>query len=289
MKIRALPGYFKSYPYEGSKSINSLKIDPCQLHNYGDWKQLYEAIPKDTYNKQYKLLLLARHGQGYHNAATERYGEDKWNSHWCSLLGDKYGSWVDAQLTPLGEGQVMMTGSKILVPIAKQLGFLPHRFFSSPLRRCLETYIGSWNEVLTRFKYPSTGGESIINVSIIEELRELLNGYTCNHRVPHHEALEQYQNFVTESGVTIHWNYEDGYPELDQLWTPTLRESFLELDTRTNKALEKILKNVTSDERFISITCHSYVIESILRVVDHPAVEKLGTAKIVPLVVEIEI
>lgn len=286
MKLRALPGYFQSFPNNECQNTDSQQTNPCGLLNHDNWSQLYTSIPKDTPTHQYKLLLLARHGQGFHNAATDRYGSEAWDSYWCSLPGDEHGSWVDSKLTDLGQRQVSETGSQILLPIVLQLGFLPHKFYSSPLRRCLETYIGSWGEVLS--VKTDMSQENEIHISIIEELRELFNGYTCNHRVPHSQAIKEYQHCKTHSGVQLNWKYEEGYPELDELWTPTLRESKAMIDQRISVALNKVLTPLTSDERFISVTCHAYVIESILRVVNHPCVDNLGTAKIVPLVIEIE-
>lgn len=286
MKLTALPGYFQSFPNNDCKHTDSQQINPCGLLNHDDWSQLYHSIPKDTPTRQYKLLLLGRHGQGFHNAATDRYGPEAWNSYWCSLPGDEYGSWVDSKLTDVGQRQVSETGSQILLPIVLQLGFLPHKFYSSPLRRCLETYIGSWGEVFS--VQPDMVEESETQIDIIEELRELLNGYTCNNRVSHSEAIKEYQNCKTQSGVQLHWRYKEGYPELDSMWTPTLRESETMMDQRTSVALDNILTPLTSDERFVSVTCHAYVIESILRITKHPSVDNLGTAKIVPLVIEIE-
>ncbi|CAL9728415.1 probable phosphoglycerate mutase Pmu1p [Monosporozyma unispora] len=287
MKIRALAGYFESFPNSECESTDSQYTNPCKPINHKDWRHLYSSIPPNTSTHEYKLLLLARHGQGFHNAATDKYGQEAWNSYWCSLPGDENGYWVDSKLTELGQKQVSETGSQVLLPIVLQLGFLPHKFYSSPMRRCLETFIGSWGEVFSA-KTDLINKNGILNIDIIEELREMLNGYTCNNRISHSEAIKQYQNYKTHSGVQLHWNYDDIYPELDAMWTSTLRETKSMMDERIMIALNKILTKSTSDEKLISITCHAYAIDSILRITYHPAIKHLGTAKVVPLIIEVE-
>lgn len=41
-----------------------------------DLKELQKKAPE---NVRYKLLFLARHGQGYHNYAVKKYGEEDWD------------------------------------------------------------------------------------------------------------------------------------------------------------------------------------------------------------------
>lgn len=287
MQIKALPGYFEAFPTENASPIDSRQINPLRLTpTHDNWKHLYTSIPPNTNTHEYKLVLLARHGQGFHNAATDRYGVEAWNNHWCSLEGDEFGPWIDSRLTPLGQEQVENTGASILVPIVKDLDKIPDKFFSSPLRRCLETYIGSWGKV---FANQPEAQESKVNVEIVELLREKFNGYTCNHRTDHSQVLSEYQDRkLTGSQWSVHWAYADGYPEKDTLWRPKLRESIQDIDGRLNRVLKQIFTNGTrSDDRFISITCHAHVIESILRITNHPAIDNLNTAKIVGIVVEI--
>lgn len=281
--FRALPGYFLAFPEEGSKSVDSNKINHLELVNHRSWKQLYDSIPKDTPTHEYKLLILARHGQGYHNAAIERYGEDKWDEYWSLLEGDEYGDWVDSKLTPVGKKQVYDTGSNVILPIVQDLGFLPHVYFSSPMRRCLETFIESWTPVFCKF-LPS---EAQVFPIILENLRETLGEHTCDKRVDHSIALQEYQNYKMKSGNVIHWIYPENYPEVDQLWRADWREPQTDMDTRVNNGLIEIFETLAPQEKFVSITCHSGVIGSILRDLKHPAIENLDTGKIVAVVVEV--
>lgn len=287
IQIKALPGYFAAYRTAESGDIDSTKVNHLDLINHTSWKELYANIPTDTDRHKYKLLVLARHGQGYHNAAILRYGQELWSKKWGILNGDEHGEWLDSKLTPLGKKQVSNTGKEILLPMIQDLKFLPHQFFSSPMRRCLETFIGSWNHVFEEFP-ELVDNQKPLQVKIFENLRETLNTHPCNERVNHSITVKEYQDYKTPSGVTVHWDYEDNYSEEDQLWSTDHWETKEEIDLRIRDGLASVFENVTSNDKLISITCHSKVIESILRITNHPAINKIDTAKIVCIVVEIE-
>lgn len=68
-----------------------------------------------------------------------------------TLKGDEYGEWLDSKLTPLGKTDVSNTGKEVLLLMIQDLEILPQKFFSSPMRRCLETFIGSWDYVFEKF------------------------------------------------------------------------------------------------------------------------------------------
>lgn len=42
----------------------------------------------------YKVVYLARHGEGYHNTAERKYGSEQWNCRWAMLNGDGVMTWV---------------------------------------------------------------------------------------------------------------------------------------------------------------------------------------------------
>lgn len=281
--FRALPGYFITFPNENAKPVDSSKINHLELNECKSWKQLYDSIPKDTPTHEYKILIVARHGQGYHNAAIDRYGEDKWDEYWSMLEGDEHGEWVDSKLTPLGKKQVFNTGSNVILPIIQDLGFLPHIYFSSPMRRCLETFIESWTPVFCRFLPPETE----VSPFILENLRETLGEHTCDKRVDHSIAVEEYQNYKMKSNNVITWKYSENYPEVDQLWSADWREPQSEMDARVNNGLIEVFEKLSPEEKLVSITCHSGVIGSILRNLKHPEIQNLDTGKIVAVVVEV--
>ncbi|CCH59718.1 hypothetical protein TBLA_0B09030 [Henningerozyma blattae CBS 6284] len=281
MQFKALPGFFKAYEEQNSKPIDSSKEDHLKFVHHKTWKDLYKSIPHNSSDIEYKLIILGRHGQGYHNAAIDRYGMDAWNKHWSLLDGDEYGEWLDSRLTPLGKKQVSRTGKEVLLPMVKGLGKYPDVYFSSPMRRCLETYVGSWGQVYKMVE----NDQKKLEITIIENLRETLGEHTCDKRVLHSEVISEYQNSKMESGHIAHWNYPKGYPEEDQLWFADWRETNEEMDVRVRSGLEELFSQVKSDERIVSLTCHSGVIDSVLRNLDHPAVENLDVGKSVIAVV----
>ncbi|CCF57948.1 hypothetical protein KAFR_0D03000 [Kazachstania africana CBS 2517] len=285
MIFEALPGYFAAFPDRNTKEVDSSKIDHNKLVNQDSWKQLYNSLPSDTDRTHYKLLVLARHGQGYHNAAIERYGQKEWDRYWSFLNGDEHGMWLDSKLTPVGKKQVTQTGSDFLAPLIEDIGILPQAFFSSPMRRCLETFLESWNQVFERENMNNDN----INVKVIENIRETLGEHPCDLRVPHSDAVGEYQDFKTNSGTMVQWNYEMGYPEEDQLYKPDHRETIQEMDERLHDGLSQIFNQLTIDDKFVSITCHAGVIQSILRNLKHPDVKNLNTGKTVCVVVKVSV
>ncbi|CCD26223.1 phosphoglycerate mutase family protein NDAI_0H00490 [Naumovozyma dairenensis CBS 421] len=294
-EFKSLPKYFHAFPRYGSPPIDSQMDDPLKLNNVfnNNWKQLYESIPKEDEFYSYKLLIIGRHGQGYHNAATIRYGWNEWDKYWSMLQGDEFSNWVDSKLTPLGERQVQIIGETVLLPMIKQLGFLPHVFFSSPLRRCLETFIGSWGVVFGSYMGNDTNNDGStrkhVNVEILENLRETLGKYTCNERVDRSVLLKEYQNFeMGNNNSSLCLKLDNDYPEVDRLWVTYPRESRSELDERIHKVLIELFSKITDEQRLISITCHAHVINSILRNLNHPPILNLETGKIVCTVVQVK-
>lgn len=281
--FRAVPGYFAGYASEGSGAVDSLEVD--HLQSIRDI-----VLPRDTATHSYKLFVIGRHGQGYHNAAIERYGQEEWDQYWSRFDGDQYGDWVDSRLTPLGKKQVADTGVRYLLPLTSRLGGArPDVFFSSPMRRCLETFAESWKPVFSRSEKTQQPSKVNVNVKVIENLRETLGVHPCDRRVPHSETLSEYQNYNYEDiDTTITWVYDEGYPEEDQMWQPDHRETDVEIDSRVNAGLVELFKQVQPHQRFVSLTCHSGVIASVLRNLKHPAIKNLQTGRLVYTVVEIK-
>ncbi|QLL30555.1 hypothetical protein HG536_0A03730 [Torulaspora globosa] len=287
MPFTALPGYFRAFESADSEGVDSRAVDHLELVAHDSWRDLHSQIPADTDTHHYKLVVLARHGQGYHNAALLRYGLEAWEDHWSFLVGDEYGDWLDSKLTALGKEQVEKTGLQVLAPMVGHIEALPDVFFTSPMRRCLETFIGSWGDIFRRNNEYLK--DSTIPVQVVENLRERLGEHTCDKRVPHSEVVGEYQHYATDGGNVINWHYEPGYPEEDELWFEDYRETDAELDERLHTGLSQIFGQLNSDQRFISITCHSGVIQSILRNLSHPPVRNLDTGKVVCVVVKINV
>lgn len=287
MPFSALPGYFRAFESPNSRGLDARFVDHLELVKHESWADLRRGLPVDTDTHHYKLLVLARHGQGYHNAAIIRYGMEAWDEHWSFLDGDEHGCWLDSKLTDLGRKQVKDTGSEVLSPMIEQLQMLPDVFFSSPMRRCLETFIGSWSDIFS--KNEGCLEDKTIPVQVVENLRERLGEHTCDKRVPHSESASEYQRYKTDGGHEIDWIYEAEYPEEDQLWLENHRETDDEIDRRLHDGLSQVFRQLDSDQKFISITCHSGVIQSVLRNLKHPPIRFLDTGKVVCAVVKVNV
>ena len=287
LEFTAMPGYFKGYTVQDTpdSKINATAIDFLQFDDrFSNWQQLYQSIPNDTETHSYKLVILARHGQGYHNVAYDKYGEKAWYDYWSRLNGDQDGNWFDAELTPLGKKQALETGNTYLTNMTDGLQRLPDKFFVSPLRRCLDTCIREWEPIFAKHK----PANSTVHVKVIEYLRETLGIDTSNERVVHSQALAEYQNHrYNTSDVTVHFDYPEDYSERDQLWQPNHLETNDEIDRRTKIGLREMFSSVNTTDKVISLTAHHDVIESILRNIKHPTIDDLETGKLVYTVIDV--
>lgn len=139
-------------------------------------------------------------------------------------------------------------------------------------------------------QYPGQG-YSIVTAHVSETFRETLGRHYCDKRVSHSETIGQYGTRTLvlpapKSAPTLHvsWQYPNNPPmdEEDTMWSPTHRETDDEIDARIGPGLNEIL---SGPERYISLTCHSGVIHSALRVLGHPPLRQLLTGGVVFVVV----
>ena len=89
----------------------------------------------------------------------------------------------------------------------------------------------------------------------------------------------------TKSSLQAAWpnfKFEAGFAENDELWRSDHRETDEELDARIEALLDDIFE--TDDDTFISLTTHSGVIQSLLRVTGHRSF-KLPTGGAIPILV----
>eukprot|EP01083_Nonionella_stella_P025220 69469_1 len=154
--------------------------------------------------RQYKLLVLIRHGEGEHNYAKYKvFGAEQWPLHSTNL------KWKDARLTQTGIEQV-----KKILPQLKCLQ--PHLDFivCSPLRRALQT---AKHAVL-----PLVEVTGKCPVYVLEYSREKVNRNANDHRHNLDDIQEewkdydfQYQGF--ETNEDNQWNSKEN-ETLQSLW-----------------------------------------------------------------------
>ncbi|KAI5811193.1 histidine phosphatase superfamily [Peziza echinospora] len=236
---------------------------------------------------RYKVVFLARHGQGQHNAAEMFYGMEPWECYWAMAGGNETHQWgPDAKLTPYGihEGEQRADAWKRQILLGAPI---PQKHFVSPLSRSIKTMEMTWKNVYGWLDGASFPGAPRGVRPIVKELfRETMSLHYSDHRSSLqtiHTAFP-YLLFSPQPFPQFSIN-SSAFPEDDPLWDYQ-RESMFLRDLRIKTALQDALTEAGDDEIFIGITSHFGTIESALRVLGHHAVD-VGTAGIVPVVVKI--
>lgn len=57
-------------------------------------RKITELNKKADKHTTYKVVYIARHGEGYHNVAESFYGSPAWNCYWSLLSTDGNMTWV---------------------------------------------------------------------------------------------------------------------------------------------------------------------------------------------------
>ncbi|KAG8744557.1 hypothetical protein FRC12_014773, partial [Ceratobasidium sp. 428] len=118
-------------------------------------KRLQDSALPST---RYVVCWLARHGQGWHNVAVDKYGPEEWEETYSKQNGDKEITWgPDAKLTPLGEAQAKGVNEVWKTELARPDDPvpIPTKLFSSPMSRALATTDITFRDVIP--KADSTG------------------------------------------------------------------------------------------------------------------------------------
>lgn len=197
-------------------------------------------------SKQYKVLYMGRHGEGYHNVAEAFYGTTAWDCYWAMQPGNSTATWEDALLTPTGEGQALKANAFWQSQIANQHIPLPQSYYVSPLKRCLATA----SLTFTGLTVPDNRPFAPL---IKEGFREANGVHTCDRRSSKSVIAAIYPT----------WKFEDGFEEQDVLWKADLRESEAAQDQRAHAVLSDLFKN--DKNTWISISSHSGQITAALR------------------------
>ncbi|KAF2098402.1 putative GPI anchored protein, partial [Rhizodiscina lignyota] len=214
-------------------------------------QHLNNASPK---NVQYKVLILGRHGQGWHNVAEEKYGTAEWDASWSMLEGDGKIKWADALLTEEGEKQAL-AANKYWGGALERGQPAPDSYYSSPLSRCLQTA----NFTFTGLTLPQ---DKPFKPVVKELLRETNGVHTCDRR----SSLTQLRKSFPSSFMST-FTFEPGFSDKDPLWSGDERETDEETETRVRTLLNDIF---THDKGvWVSMTTHSGACRAILAVVQH--------------------
>ena len=257
----------RSYPSDPSYPSDEPKPTLWQRF-YHHLASLNADAPHDT---SYRLLFLSRHGQGFHNVAETYYSTEAWDCYWSALDGNGTITWLDAHLTPLGQGQARTASNFWASQIQDQKMTTPGSYYLSPMDRAIETADITYREL----KFPE--GSAPYNPLIKEMLRETNGIHTCDKRSPLKTIQSRWKNPP--------YRIEKGFSEQDELWLADLRESDSAHTQRMLGALDDIFAH--DDNTIISLTAHSGTIAAILRGVGHRAFS-METGGIIPILVKAE-
>ena len=219
----------------------------------------------DEPNSVYRLLLVGRHGEGYHNVAEAKYGTPAWDDKWSKLDCDNKICWgPDANLTKAGRHQAKEV--RKLWRHEKKRGLIkPHKLYSSPLSRAIDT---------ARITFSLKPGKQLF---VLENLREVTGVHTCDERSSKHDLARRFP-FL---------HFPKNFAEKDRLWKPDVRETDVDVQNRAHIALQNIMHHECDDRHdnpVLSITSHSGLIKNMLISLDLPPIS-IPTGGVVPLVI----
>ncbi|WOO86054.1 putative phosphoglycerate mutase [Vanrija pseudolonga] len=231
------------------------------------WKKFTKHITDlnknaDAYTT-YKVIYIARHGEGYHNVAEHIYGSDAWNCYWSLQYGDGNMTWGDATLTPLGEDQARAANAGWKEQIKAGIP-VPQVLYSSPFRRAASTLDITWTDILL-----NKGVKPVFK----EGWREMIGLHTCDERSNRTVLAQTYPKFTFEPSFTEH----------DPLWDDVFQESHAQQARRIRLAVGELFANDPST--FVSVTAHSGVINAFFKAVGHRPLQ-VQTGGFVPVVIK---
>ncbi|KAI0534120.1 phosphoglycerate mutase-like protein [Xylaria digitata] len=250
----------RSYPTDNEFDRHGKKTQWQRFEHYVN--TLNRNADKNT---QYKVLFMARHGEGYHNAAESYYGTPAWNCYWGPLDGNGTVVWKDARLTDAGLAQCTKANEFWKHALAVSKIPAPQTYYSSPLTRSATTA----NLTFATLALPKSRP---FVPTVKELLREGISIRSCDER----------SNKTTLKTLLPGFRFERGFTETDLLWRGDEGETDEAKTKRTKTVLDDIF---THDEStWISLTTHSGQISTSLKVLGHRAFS-LSTGQAIPVLV----
>lgn len=247
------------------------------------WKEIMEELERLNKeageNECYKLLFLARHGQGFHNVCVEKYGMSEWHRKWHAMSTDGEIVWApDAVLTELGVNQAKENNQAWKDQIA-QGAPIPAKFYVSPLQRSSYTLAYTWNDIKPQETRPL----------VTESIRETIGINLCDKRSSKSIIRKRFEKY----GFII----EDLLTEEDELFERDTREQLHEQAIRVNGFLQGLFnedcdpetkitnKKLKLQNSVISTTSHAGTIRAFIMVLGHRNFT-ISTGGMIPIVVK---
>lgn len=207
---------------------------------------------------------MARHGQGWHNVANHKFGQDLWWQKWRFLCSDGEIEWgPDADLTPLGVNQAKENNELWKQQLQKGAP-IPSKFYVSPMRRSSYTLRYTWDGINLPMK-----------PIVVENVRETIGLHPCHQRSTKQVISERFPEF----------QFEPDFAENDEIfekYTPE-REKLHQQFMRVNLFLERVFEN--DNDSIISVTSHAGTIRAFITAVGHRKFT-IPTGGMIPIVVK---
>ncbi|DBA00389.1 TPA: LOW QUALITY PROTEIN: hypothetical protein N0F65_000574 [Lagenidium giganteum] len=236
--LRYVPGFFKQG--EPSQPLPKPYPPHMGLMDGKSWQDVDNFMKeREQQGTKTKLIIFLRHGEGTHNVATEKYGQQVWDDYYRKLP-----EYLDTPLTDLGKAQAK-NASIMLTEERKQRGLNIPLVIVSPLQRTLQTYTIAYENNM-----------DIPNVST-ELSREILGVGMCDKRRSIEEKKKEY-SYVDFSEIK---DNEDPW------WQPDHRETDFEIDNRCRA----FMNNLFYDRKptHLGVVSHSLFGAACLRVLGH--------------------
>ncbi|KAF2087678.1 phosphoglycerate mutase family protein [Saccharata proteae CBS 121410] len=253
----------RTYPTDATYDVHGTKTQWQRFAHYVHTLNA-EARP----HVQYKVLIMGRHGEGYHNVAESFYGTPAWNCYWSELDGNGTVTWADAHLTDAGQQQALVANAFWQKALSAAKIPPPQSYYTSPLARCLATA----NLTFGGLELPE---DRPFKPVVKELLREAIGVHTCDRRSSKTWIHDSYPDFPIEHG----------FAEDDPLWKADLRETTSAQVLRMTALLTDIFTH--DSNTFISLTSHSGSIGAILTAIGHRTFS-LVTGAVIPVLVKAE-
>ncbi|KAI1192881.1 phosphoglycerate mutase-like protein [Nemania serpens] len=253
----------RAYPTDKEFDRHGKKTQWQRFEHYVNTLNVH--ADKDT---QYKVLFMARHGEGYHNAAETYYGTPAWNCYWGPLDGNGTVVWRDARLTEPGLAQCTKAKAFWAHALAAEKIPAPQSYYTSPLLRSAATANLTFGDLELPRARP-------FKPTIKEFLREGISIRSCDSR----------SSRAAIAALLPRFGFEAGFAETDLLW----RGGEGEGETgeaqlrRTRSVLDEIFAR--DESTWISLTSHSGQIGVSLSVLGH-RVFSLSTGQAIPVLVK---
>lgn len=276
--FKVVQGFFKQSESSTDDAVFNYATD--HMGRLKPWKEIIHDLTQLNQdapdNVEYKLLFLARHGNGYHNQVVETYGLDRWNKKLHKLGhidGIEYAP--DPQLTSLGMAQAE-ENHRLWQQELKLGAPIPAKFFVSPLQRSCNTLQITWHDLK-----PDT-----IVPYVDELIRETIGKNLCDKRSPKRVIEQRFPHFNT-----------DGVVDEEDVAFGDERESMIDQSIRINKFLQnlfeldydskqgKVDEKLAERDAFIATYSHAGTIRCFINVLGHRNFT-ISTGGMIPIVVK---